>query len=157
MATITTDIDYPDQWLPLPLKEGFGLKPEPTTRRTKFQSGHERQRRVSSSVPTKTDVYWLFTDGQAQAFEAWFRDVIKDGQSWFNMPLMTPIGTKKYVCRFTDIYEGPTPEGGMYWRYSANIELRERPMVPVGWGHYPEYLVNSGLLDIAVNQEWPEA
>ena len=70
---------------------------------------------------------------------------------------MTPIGTKLYVCRFTDIYEGPTPEGGMYWRYSANIEMWERPLVPVGWGNYPELLAGSDIIDIAINREWPKA
>lgn len=153
---ITTDIDYPAEYLPGPLKEGFGLKPVSPLRRTQFQSGRERQRRVYTSTPTATDVYWIFTDGQAQLFEAWFRDVINDGQAWFNMPLLTPIGSQDYVCRFTDIYEGPTPEGGMYWRYSANLEMWERPMVPVGWGHFPDFLANQSIIDLAVNREWPK-
>jgi hypothetical protein len=35
----------------------------------------------------QTDIAWIFTDAQAQAFEAWYRDVLTDGSAWFNMPL----------------------------------------------------------------------
>lgn len=154
--TITTDINYPTKYLPCPLKDGFGLKPVSPFTRTPLQSGRARQRRAYTSTPTATDVYWIFSDGQAQAFEAWFRDVLSDGAAWFNMPLMTPIGAKNYVCRFTDIYEGPTPEGGMYWRYSANLELWERPLAPIGWGPFPEFLAGQSIIDLALNREWPK-
>jgi len=154
---ITTDINYPEKYLPCPLKDGVGLKPVSPLLRTQKQSGRARQRRAFTSTPTVTDIQWIFDDKQAQIFEAWFRDVLTDGANWFNMPLMTPIGTKFYVCRFTDIYEGPTPEGGIYWRYSANIEMWERPLVPVGWGNYPELLAGSDIIDIAINREWPKA
>ncbi|ROE30853.1 hypothetical protein C4Y95_023160, partial [Klebsiella pneumoniae subsp. pneumoniae] len=85
-----------------------------------------------------------------------FRDELSDGAAWFNIPLLTPVGLKNYVCRFTDIYKGPTPEGGFYWRYTAPVELWERPLPPSGWGHYPEWIVGSSLLDIALNKEWPK-
>lgn len=96
--------------------------------------------------------------GQAQLFEAWVRDITMDGANWFNMPLLTPLGQQDYVCRFTDdFYEGPTPEGGKYWRYTATLELWERPILPPGWAEFPDFIVNSDILDLAVNREWPEA
>ena len=154
---IKTDINYPADYIPLPLKDGFGLNPISPLKSTQMTTGRRRQRRAYTSVPTETDIAWIFTDTEAQVFESWFRDVLKDGSAWFNMPLMTPLGSKYYVCRFTDIYQGPTPEGGLYWRYSAHIELWERPLPPPGWGHYPEWLSGSSLLDIAINREWPKA
>ncbi len=61
---------------------------------------------------------------------------------------------KNYVCRFNDIYERPTPEGGLYWRYSASIEEDDR--VSGGWlGNYPSGL-SGAVTDIALNKEWPK-
>ena len=153
---ISTPIDYPSE-LPCILKDGFGLKPVSPIRRTQIVTGRSRQRRAYTSTPTETDISLILDDAQSQIFEGWFRDVLGDGVAWFNFPLLTPIGYKHYVCRFTDIYQGPTPEGGMYWRYSATIELWERPTIPPGWGHYPEWLAGSSLLDIAINRDWPKA
>ncbi|HAT3749166.1 TPA: hypothetical protein I8622_002142 [Klebsiella oxytoca] len=153
---MSTPLNYPSDALPCPLKENFGLKPVSPLKRTQMVTGRTRQRRAYTSVPTETDIAWIFTDAQGQAFEAWYRDVISDGAAWFNMPLLTPVGQRDYVCRFKDIYEGPTPEGGMFWRYTATLELWERPLVPPPWGNYPEWIAGSSLLDIALNREWPK-
>lgn len=108
----TTSINYPNDYLPIPLQEGFGLKPVSPLLRTELTSGRARQRRLYTSTPTQASVAWLFTDPESQLFEAWFRDTIKDGADWFNMPLRSPLGIiDMYVCRFVDIYEGPTIEG----------------------------------------------
>ncbi|WP_058911870.1 hypothetical protein [Entomohabitans teleogrylli] len=154
---ITTNIDYPSDYLPCPLKDSFGLKPVSPLKTTQMSTGRRRQRRAYTFVPTETSIAWIFTDAQAQVFDAWFRDVLNDGVAWFNMPLLTPLGEKGYVCRFMDIPEGPTPEGGMYWRYSAKIELFERPILPPGWGYYPELIAGSSIIDIALNREWPKS
>ena len=147
---ISTDINYPAEYLPCPLKENFGLKPTSPLKSSTM--------RAYTSVPSQTSVAWIFTDGQAQLFEAWVRDITMDGANWFNMPLLTPLGQQDYVCRFTDdFYEGPTPEGGKYWRYTATLELWERPILPPGWAEFPDFIVNSNILDLAVNREWPEA
>jgi len=154
---ITTSLNYPSDYLPEPLKEAFGLRPVSPLIRTKMVTGRARQRRKYTSTPSETDLAWILNDVEAQVFEAWFRDTLGDGSAWFNIPLLTPVGHKNYVCRFKDIYEGPTPEGGMYWRYSASVELWERPSYPAGWGNYPEWIAGSSLLDIAINKEWPKA
>lgn len=154
---ITTNINYPFDDLPCVLKDGFGLQAISPLKRTDLVTGRSRQRRAYTSTPTQSGVQWIFTDGEAQAFEAWFRDVLTDGAAWFNMPLMTPIGKKLYVCRFTDIYQGPMPEGGLYWRYSATLELWERPLPLPGWGNFPEFLAGQNIIDLALNREWPKA
>ncbi len=154
---ITTNINYPFDYLPCVLKDGFGLQAISPLKRTDQVTGRARQRRAYTSTPTQSGVQWILTDSQGQAFEAWFRDVLTDGAAWFNMPLMTPIGKRLYACRFTDIYQGPTPEGGLYWRYSATLELWERPLPPPGWGNFPEFLAGQNIIDLALNREWPKA
>lgn len=152
----TSSISYPQDYLPIPLQEGFGMKPVSPLLRTELTTGRARQRRLYTSTPTQATVAWLLTDTEAQLFEAWYRDAIMDGAYWFNMPLRSPLGnTDDYVCRFVDIYEGPTIEGGNYWRFTATLELWERPILPPGWGEFPDYIINSSIIDIALNREWP--
>ncbi|WP_241187508.1 hypothetical protein, partial [Klebsiella pneumoniae] len=103
------DIFYPDEYLPMPLMDGYGFKPISPLLRTEMTSGRAQQRRRYTSTPTQASVKWIFkTDALAQVFEAFFRDALKDGQSWFYLKLQTPIGVKPYKARFVDIYEGPT-------------------------------------------------
>ncbi len=153
---ITSTIKYPHDVLPVPLQEGYGLTPTSPIIRTQLTTGRARQRRRYTSTPTQARVTWLLTDVQAQTFEAWFRDALSDGATWFNMNLRTPGGESSKVCRFTDIYDGPALTGGNYWQYTATLELWERPLLPPPWGNYPEWIAGSSLLDIALNREWPK-
>ncbi|MCB4843428.1 hypothetical protein LHV18_22775 [Providencia rettgeri] len=154
-----SEIYYPHEYLPLPLAEGYGFKPVSSIRRTQLSSGRARQRRIYTSTPTNTPVQWLFPKPQqAQLFEAWYRDALTDGAAWFMMKLKSPLGCDEWVkCRFTDIYDGPHLEMPNYWRFSATLELWEKPLLPKNYGLFPEYIVQSDILDIALNREWPEA
>jgi len=154
-----SDIFYPHDYLPRPLQEGYGFKPVSPLQRTDTTSGRSRQRRKYTSTPTVATINWTFTkNNQAQLFEAWFRDVLLDGANWFYMRLQTPLGCDQlFKCRFVDIYEGPTLVSPKYWRYSAQVELWERPLLPPGWGNFPELVAGSDIIDIALNREWPEA
>lgn len=154
---IETDINYPDG-LPWPTRDGYDVNTVQPFRRTQMVSGRSRNRRIYESVPTAVSVTWLFHgDGEAAAFEAWFRDALLDGTEWFNCPLKTPMGEKQYVCQFTSMYTGPVPVGICAYRVTAQLEIWERPLMPPGWGLAPEYLIHADLLDIAMNKEWPEA
>lgn len=153
-----SDIYYPHDYLPIPLQEGFGFKPISPLLRTRMTSGRSRQRRLYTSVPTEASVTWLFgKDTQAQLFESWYRDVLFDGAAWFYMRLKTPLGLQFYKCRFTDIYEGPTFMRPKFWQFTATLELWDRPLLPPGWAEFPDYIINSSIIDLALNQEWPEA
>lgn len=153
---ITTDIHYP-VGLPLPLREGYDIKHVSPLLRTDMQSGRARQRRRFTNVPSMVTLAWIFVnDSQAAAFEAWFRDQLNDGTEWFNMPLKTPVGLTNYVCRFTDdVYDGPTLVGVSAWRIRSRLEIWERPLMPADWGLHPEFLIDAGIFDIAMNREWP--
>ncbi len=69
------DIFYPDEYLPMPLMDGYGFKPISPLLRTEMTSGRAQQRRRYTSTPTRASVKWIFkTDALAQVFEAFFRD-----------------------------------------------------------------------------------
>lgn len=153
---ITTNIDFPNT-LPCPLLEGKSAKTVRPFTRTTMESGRARQRRKFSSVPTLIKVSWAFNSSQAQAFEAWFRDAIMDGADWFNLNTKLPMGRGPYVCRFVDMYDGPDQMTDNHWRYSAELEIFERPLLPPGWGLLvPDMVAGMDIIDLAVNREWPK-
>ena len=143
---ITSNIDFPHQYFPMPQRSGLGYTPVSPLMRSTMTSGRTRQRRKYTSVPTEAGVSWVFTDVQAQLFEA-----------WFNMRIRTPLGVSDYVCRFKDIYDGPVLYALGYWKISATLELWERPILPPGWGNFPEFIAGQNIIDYALNKEWPEA
>lgn len=150
-------IEYPREYLPLPLREGYTFQAVSPMQRSEMQSGRARQRRRFTSVPTMAAVSWILSDVQSQLLEAWFEDALKSGSEWFNCPLKTPEGIQDYVARFTDIYRGPVLVGVSLWRFTAELELRERPILAPGWGNFPGLIAGSRIFDIAMNQEWPES
>lgn len=124
--------------------------------RSELQSGRARQRRRFSNVPEGAQVSWLFNSVQARAFIAWWRDALVDGSLWFECPLDHPgEGYQNYTCRFTGVYTGPSRTGPDLWSVSAELELRERAAPPVGYGEFPDYVLESDILDIALNRLWP--
>ncbi|PNG87547.1 hypothetical protein CBL13_01411 [Pseudomonas putida] len=147
---------YP-KGLPLPLREGYGFTPVSPLIRSELRSGRVRQRRRFTSVPTVASVSWIMSDAQAQFFEAWFEEVLGAGVSWFECPLKTPLGLDRYQARFADIYSGPELVGVSSWRFTASLELLKRPLLPPGWvTDAPDYILGSDIIDIAVNDKWPE-
>jgi hypothetical protein len=125
--------------------------------RSNLVSGRAMQRRRFTSVPQGASINWFFTDIQGQTFEAWWRDQLKDGAQWFECPLDTPMGYANYTCRFTDVYSGPSRAGPNLWAYSAELELRNRAAPDAGEGEFPEDILLSGIFDLTINVEWPEA
>lgn len=107
-------------------------------------------------MPQGARIKWLFSGIEGRAFEAWWRDALSDGASWFECPLETPMGYQNYTCRFTDVYQGPARVGPDLWAFSAELELRERAVMPPGWGDLPDYILQASIIDIALNLKWPE-
>lgn len=152
----TSNIDWP-QGFPCVLREGHTTRHASPLLRTSMASGRARQRRKFTSVPSVHTCAWLMTQAQAQAFESWFAETLVDGVQWFNMPLRTPMGSGKLLCRFMDVYQGPDLVGIDRWQISASIEVWARPLLPPGWGLLPELVIGSSIIDLAVNKEWPQA
>lgn len=147
-------IYYPAS-LPLGLRNGRTYQLVSPLQRSQLASGRAIQRRKFTSVPQGASVQWLFSDAEGQAFEAWWRDALKDGASWFECQLRTPMGLQYHTCRFTGVYSGPSFVGRDLWSYSAELELRFRAAPPVGEGLFPDDIVYSKLLDRTINIEWP--
>ena len=149
-------VSWPTQ-LPLPEQSGYAIQHVSPLQRTEMVSGRARQRRVYTSVPSMVAVQFFCTELQAQVFELFFRYGITDGADWFLCPLKTPVGIKHYECRFTGIYEGPTLTAFNKWTISATIEIKERQTLNAGFAYVPQYVLDSSIIDIAVNQLWPAA
>ena len=149
-------VSWPAQ-LPLPEQSGYAIQHVSPLQRTTMVSGRARQRRVYTSVPSNVAVQWFLTEQQAQLFEAFFRYSITDGADWFLLPLKTPMFTGNYECRFAGIYEGPTLTTFNKWTISATIEIKERQTLDPTWINTPQYVIDSSIIDIAVNQLWPAA
>jgi hypothetical protein len=147
-------IEYP-AGLPKPLRSGYGLQHVSPLMRTQLETGRARQRRRYTSVPTMAAVSWLFTQGEAQLFEAWFRWELMDGAEWFAAPLKTPTGLQPFECRFADMYSGPELVGIDMWKFTAEIEIRERQTLTDGYELLPSIVLRPDIFDLAMNREWP--
>ncbi len=147
---------WPEQ-LPLPEQSGYAIQHVSPLQRTQMVSGRARQRRVYTSVPSNVAVQWFLTEQQAQLFEAFFRYAITDGADWFLLPLKNPMFTGDYECRFTGIYEGPVLISYDKWTVSATIEIKERKTIGASWVYAPQYVIDSSIIDIALNDLWPTA
>ena len=149
-------VSWPTQ-LPLPEQSGYAIQHVSPLQRTTMVSGRARQRRVYTSVPSNVAVQWFLTEQQAQLFEAFFRYAITDGADWFLLPLKTPMFTGNYECRFTGIYEGPTLTAFDKWTVSATIEIKEQQTLDSTWLNTPQYVIDSSIIDVALNDLWPAA
>lgn len=149
-------IKYPEG-LPLGLHSGRSYQLVSPLQRSDLDSGRARQRRRFTSVPEGASVSWLFSSVQVRAFISWWRDALIDGSQWFEMPLDHPaLGLTDYTARFTDVYKGPARVGPDQWSITAELELRERAILPPDWGLFPEFVLDASLLDLAINREWPK-
>lgn len=146
---------YPEG-LPRGLHSGRSYQVVDPLQRTQLSSGRARQRRRFTDVPELAQIRWLFNDVEGQAFEAWWRDALTDGALWFECPLDTPLGYSLYTARFTGVYSGPSRVGPDLWAYEGELELQARAVLAPGWGEFPEFVLESSILDFAINQKWPE-
>lgn len=145
-------MQFPES-LPSPLRSGYGFAPENNIVRTKMVSGRARQRVAYTSVPTYSNLSWLFTAVQAQLFDAFAAEV---GGDWFSLKLKAPTGFYYQDCRFTETPSGPDLVGVDLWGYRVQAELRDRPMLDSSYALLPGMVLMQDILDIALNQEWPE-
>jgi len=143
-------IYYPDG-LPAPSRGGFKANTVSPTIRTQMQSGRAKVRRKYSSVPQIWSATWYFTESQAMAFEAWFRDTLIDDSQWFECRMQTPMGLLDYTARFVGMYNGPAIFGVDMWTISADLELNERAIMAEPIGEFPEFILYADIIDAAIN------
>jgi len=143
------------QWLPEPLRDGYGLRHVSPLKRSTFVSGRSMPRRAYTATPTQVEVRWLLTDVEAGLFEKWFQQVLVDGVSWFACRLRTPLGMDYYKSRFVDIYDGPTLTASNRWVITAQLEMYKRALLADGWLEMPDGYLHAAIVDAAANREWP--
>lgn len=124
---------------------------------TQSSNGQTRWYRRFTDVPTATPVSWIFSDLQCQVFQGWFKDTLRDGAEWFDMPLTTDVGRHVEQCHFVQAYSGPKRLGFNRWQIGADIVLRRRPLGAPNDGLFPDEILRSDILDRTINLEWPKA
>lgn len=146
---------YPDS-LPPPLKADRAFQMVDPLVSTPFDSGQTRWDRQFTDVPTATPVSFIFTDVQCTAFQAWYRDVLKDGARWFLLPLRSPMGRLSEEVHFVKGYSGPHRKGYDRWEVNADLVLRRIPLPPPGSGEFPDFILFASIFDVAINAYWPD-
>lgn len=139
--------------LPLALREGYKFNPVNRINRTEMVSGRARQRVEFTNVPQPLQLSWIVTSLQAAILEAWCDQVV--GAGWFTMRVVTPLGFEDLEIRLMSTIDGGELVGRYDWKYTAEAELKFKPALPPGWVDFPEYILNSDILDIALNDLWP--
>lgn len=148
-------IQYPAK-LPLPLQEGYGLSTVDPMRATQMVTGRTRYRVRHKYVPTDVRFNFNFSEAEAGFFEAWYARTLNNGLEWFEIQLQTPAGFTTYQAHFKGIYQGPDLVQVSRWRYTAQVELRQRPLIPDGWEQFPDLWFGKSIIDLAINREWPQ-
>jgi hypothetical protein len=69
------------------------------------------------------------------------------------MKCKTPVGLKFFKCRFVGIYKGLPLLNPVFGVIQQPVK---RASTRSSWLGYPEWIVGSSLLDIALNKEWPK-
>lgn len=141
--------------LPAALKSGQSFQMVDPLVSTPFDSGQTRWDRQFTDTPTVTPIAWIFTNVEFQAFGAWYRDQLRSGAEWFEMPVRSPVGRRLEQCHFASGYSGPTPLGYDRWRVDGQLVLRRQPLPGIGEGFFPDEILASDLFDKTINLEWP--
>jgi len=92
-------IVYPST-LPLPLKDGYGLKRKSGVKGTEMESGIRRFRQTTRNAPTDVSVTWSFTESEFAIFEGWYQYDAKEGAAEFDIPLLGSQGLTTHRARF---------------------------------------------------------
>jgi len=149
---------FREDLFPLALVANREVSNGDTTIRTPMVSGRAIVRKTYESVPASIQVSWLFKDAQvAAAFEAWVAGVLNNGERWFLMPIQLPAGRGPWRVRLIGQYLGPRMVGPNMWQIDATLEIYVRPIIGSEWGEFPEFIIGASIIDLAVNQEWPQA
>lgn len=146
-------IKFPDG-LPPAIRGNYAFTPTNRIQRTEMDSGRARQRILFDSVPSFVTLTWVMTDSQAIFFDTWADQVA--GAGWFTIPIRSPNGFENTEVRFTQSPSGGELIGVDYWSYTAQVELRFKPVFPPGLiDILPDYVLYADIFDVAMNQLWP--
>lgn len=144
---------YPD-YLPLPLREGYGLDKVNKIRSTGMDVGRAVQRWEFDDAPAFPTVGWTFTEPESRLFNAWVNQIAKAG--WFTIRLVSDMGFDDVVARFAETPKRAELVGRYCWKYTAVLEIEFEPMLEPGWVDIlPDYILFASIFDLAINRELP--
>ena len=147
------DIFYPDEYLPMPLMDGYGFKPISPLLRTEMTSGRAQQRRRYTHTPAS--VKWIFKTMLWRRCLRRFSGMrLKMASPRFYLKLQTPVGVKPYKAvrgylagrRWSRQNTGSTAQRWNYGNALYRLLAGELPGM-AGW---------PVVTDIALNREWPK-
>jgi len=149
---------YPD-YLPLPLKFTRSNQTGEAVMRTDRLKGLARQRQWTNAPTLLFEAEWHVPNEKAELFITWHANEIANGTDWFEMQSYYSGTLAERRTRFTGMYSGPDPIGVGHVKFTAQLEVFERPVIPPEWLEAPEWWYNlewRSIFDFAMNHHWPE-
>lgn len=123
---MTVTVFWPEERIPLPLKQGYVLEPKPNVIRTEVEVGPDRARRRSTQTPTEVTVVWELTQWQLMLFQGFYKHQAMEGAAWFGIPLLTTLGVATCEAQFKGKLSAPKQRGDL-WLINATLVVREIP------------------------------
>lgn len=148
-----TDIVMP-AWIACWQNSNYGFQHTDPLNRTDMNDGRSLTRQRYDFVPSAVSVTMRVDSSHGAAFEAWYRDTLKNGALWFRARFMTPLSDDdELVVKFKGIYSGPDKNNAIRskWDYKCSLEVFERPLWPDGWGNTPGLIAGAECLDRMMN------
>jgi len=149
--------------LPVPLIDGYGVKPEDRRGRSEFDIG-SRFRLQFDTDETAASCALILDAEQSNQFEAFERDVLVQGSRWFLMPLWVAGQMLDHLVRFKTRPEMGAKIGFEWAQYSFELDVARREgLMDEDWAKFlleaDPYLFMKleDRLQIIVNVKFPKA
>lgn len=149
------------EWMPKPRVDGYGI--QPVDRRTKTDMEIGGIYRVEFDTDECECTCSLRLNGDESAwFEAFERDVLRQGSVWFEMPLWVEGQVKRHIVRMK---ERPRAGDlfGLHTTYELSLDVRKRELSlsaddVISMGSYPPGVIRrlDDRLHYIVNVMMPE-
>ena len=112
--------------LPNPQFSGYALETQDATRRTDMEGGSARVRRVSTAVPDKVTLKWIFDETQMAAFRAFWESDWTHGAAWVVLSIRDgrAAGLIARECRPVPAVFKSAPISATHWQVEMTVEVR---------------------------------
>lgn len=110
--------------LPPPRISGYDGEQGPVSKRTDFDMGPARQRRMFTSAPEMLNVSFRFKPAEMAIFKEFWKDDIGFGVDWFSIELNLGSGLATYDARFKRACKYAALPG-MNWDVQGMLEVRD--------------------------------
>ena len=108
---------------PIFLASGHAIDLTPMYADIPMRTGHDRRRRVFTTVPRGVSVSLLLSQAQMTAFHNWFEGPLKAGSEWFSTRVKNQgPGLLWWKARFIDTYAAEALHS-RFWRVTAKLLL----------------------------------